>query len=117
MALELLTELATGEICEGGIGRFGASGLKITKRQRCGGPGRTSILSVAADGVAEADQAGDLNLQFFWARGSGPFLGSPVPSGQKRNHLERYVETQPTRIHRPNSHPGTASARAVGSGL
>jgi len=79
VALELLTELATGEICEGGIGRFGASGLKITKRQRCGGPGRTSILSVAADGVAEADQAGDLNLQFFLGQRQWPLPWQPSP--------------------------------------
>jgi len=41
----------------------------------------------------------------LWAHGKGPCLGKPVLSGQKRNHLERYVETQPIRPATPNYSP------------
>ena len=40
-------------------------------------------------------------LQIFGAHGNGPALESPVLSGQKRNYLERNVETQPDRTDQP----------------
>jgi len=57
-------------------------------------------------GSPRANSVGDLNIQFFWARGIGPCLGSPVPSGQKRNYLERYVETESDRFSSPPPYPG-----------
>jgi hypothetical protein len=58
--LPLLSELATGRDSGAGIGRFGPLGLKIAERQRFGGSRRISILSVAADGIAEGKSVGDL---------------------------------------------------------
>jgi len=47
----------------------------------------------------------------FFGFGLGPLpWPSPSPQGQKRNYLERNVETKPDRITKPQSHPGAAAA-------
>ena len=73
---------------------------------------------MAAGGVAAAGLSGDLNLRFFLGPRQWPLPWQPpVPSGQKRKYLERYVETQPVRFSDPHPHPGACTHGAVYSGL
>ena len=95
-------------LVETGTGPFAVYGLRIAVVQHFGGPGRKSVLSVAAEGVAVEKSPAVRKLRFR-AHGSGPCLGSPVLAGQKRKLLERYVETRPDRNDPSHPNPNTGA--------
>jgi len=61
-----------------------------------------SILSMAAEGVAEGTPIGDPHIQNFGSTAVVPALAAQSRQDRKGNSIERYVETQSARIRRPH---------------
>jgi hypothetical protein len=79
-----------------------------------------SILSLAAEGVAESKPVGDPHIQIFGSTAVVPALAAQSGQDRKGISIERNVETQSNRIRRPqpDNQPGAFAsghaARIVG---